>query len=218
MKPETSTLIAALALGVALAWPVAASAADAPAKQAKPASKAQQKQSKAKGMALAEATVQRISEAQLLVADRVLTGDAACEFNQKVSVLPVKDRAGHFHVAFKKAVYTMVPEETSTGAVRLEDKKAGVVWLQIPAKSMRRPALRPRPPARPAPPTARTESIRARGRPPCREAPAIPQSPPLAGFFMPEPGRCATIPFNSRSQAQKSLGKSYIRHKIWDKP
>ncbi len=136
MKPETSTLIAALALGVALAWPVAASAADAPAKQAKPASKAQQKQSKAKGMALAEATVQRISEAQLLVADRVLTGDAACEFNQKVSVLPVKDRAGHFHVAFKKAVYTMVPEETSTGAVRLEDKKAGVVWIQIPAKSM----------------------------------------------------------------------------------
>jgi hypothetical protein len=30
----------------------------------------------------------------------------------------------------------MVPEETSTGAVRLFDKKAGVVWLQIPAKSM----------------------------------------------------------------------------------
>ena len=30
----------------------------------------------------------------------------------------------------------MVPEETTTGAVRLEDKKAGIVWLQIPAKSM----------------------------------------------------------------------------------
>ncbi|HVQ04137.1 MAG TPA: hypothetical protein VMT14_11505, partial [Burkholderiaceae bacterium] len=25
---------------------------------------------------------------------------------------------------------------TSTGALRLEDKKAGIVWLQIPSKSM----------------------------------------------------------------------------------
>jgi len=133
MKPKTSPLIVALALGGALAWPIAASAADAPAK---PATKVLKKQSKAKGMALAEETVQRISEAQLLVADRVLTGDAACEFNQKVSVLPVKDKPGHFHVAFKKVVYNMLPEETSTGAVRLEDKKAGVVWIQIPAKSM----------------------------------------------------------------------------------
>jgi hypothetical protein len=29
-----------------------------------------------------------------------------------------------------------VPEETTTGAVRLEDRRAGIVWLQIPAKSM----------------------------------------------------------------------------------
>ena len=107
MKPKTSPLIVALALGGALAWPIAASAADAPAK---PATKVLKKQSKAKGMALAEETVQRISEAQLLVADRVLTGDAACEFNQKVSVLPVKDKPGHFHVAFKKVVYNMLPK------------------------------------------------------------------------------------------------------------
>jgi hypothetical protein len=30
----------------------------------------------------------------------------------------------------------VAPEETDTGAVRLEDKKSGVVWIQIPAKSM----------------------------------------------------------------------------------
>lgn len=59
-------------------------------------------------MTLAQETVQRISEAQLSLADRVLTGDAACEFNQTVSVLPVKGHPGHFHVGFKKAVYTMV--------------------------------------------------------------------------------------------------------------
>ena len=36
----------------------------------------------------------------------------------------------------KKARYTLVPQVTSTGAIRLEDSKAGMVWLQIPAKSM----------------------------------------------------------------------------------
>lgn len=89
-----------------------------------------------KGLDLATETVQRISEAQLLVADRVLTGDAACEMNQSVSVEPIKGKPGHFQLRFKKASYTMVPEETSSGAVRLEDKKAGIVWLQIPSKSM----------------------------------------------------------------------------------
>lgn len=97
---------------------------------------AQERANRAKGLELATETVQRISEAQLQVADRVLTGDAACELNQTVSVEPVKNHPGHFHVRFKKASYTMVPEETTSGAVRLEDKKAGMVWLQIPTKSM----------------------------------------------------------------------------------
>lgn len=125
--------------------PLSVSAADAVPKPApKPAAKAsaaktanaQQRADRAKGMALATETVQRISEAQLTVADRVLTGDAACEFDQRVSVQPVTGQPGHFKVQHKKAVYTMVPEDTSTGAVRLEDKKAGMVWLQIPSKSM----------------------------------------------------------------------------------
>lgn len=30
----------------------------------------------------------------------------------------------------------MLPRETATGAVRLEDPDNGIVWLQIPAKSM----------------------------------------------------------------------------------
>ena len=116
--------------------PKAASNKPVPKPAPKPTTSHQQLKNQAKGMALATETVQRISDAQLAVADRVLTGDAACEFNQSVSVNPIADRPGHFRVGYKKAVYTMVPEETTTGAVRLEDKKAGVVWLQIPAKSM----------------------------------------------------------------------------------
>ena len=73
---------------------------------------------------------------QLQIADRVLTGDAACEFDQTVSVLPIDGQPGHFRVTFKKVAYTVIPEETTSGAIRLEDKKAGIVWLQIPSKSM----------------------------------------------------------------------------------
>jgi hypothetical protein len=114
-------------------------AAQANDPKAKPPTAAQQRAAAAdrqKGLDLATETVQRISEAQLQVADRVLTGDAACELNQTVSVEPIKGKPGHFQLRFKKASYTMVPEETSSGAVRLEDKKAGMVWLQIPSKSM----------------------------------------------------------------------------------
>lgn len=142
-RARTWLCIGALAAPMAVA---AADAATAPAPKAapRPTAKAsaaapptaQQRADRAKGMALATETVQRISDAQLTVADRVLTGDAACEFGQQVSVQPIAGHPGHFKVQHKKAVYTMVPEDTSTGAVRLEDKKAGMVWLQIPSKSM----------------------------------------------------------------------------------
>ena len=137
--------VIAIAVIFTLAHASAAWAAEAAASQPKSGkplatkqstSSKQAKDSQAKGMALAKETVQRISEAQLQVADRVLTGDASCEFNQTVAVTPVSGRPAHFHVAYKKATYTMVPEETTTGAVRLEDKKAGMLWLQIPSKSM----------------------------------------------------------------------------------
>ncbi|HSB98490.1 MAG TPA: hypothetical protein VLE45_01160 [Burkholderiaceae bacterium] len=123
---------AILVLGIA---PLA-QAADAPGKPQSPAARKQQLESRAKGLALGQETAQRINEAQLQIADRVLTGDAACEFDQTVSVLPIDGRPGHFRLIYKKVAYTVIPEETSTGAIRLEDKKAGIVWLQIPSKSM----------------------------------------------------------------------------------
>jgi hypothetical protein len=142
---QAAATLHALLCAAAMLLPLGAGAADAAPKpaanaaskpQAMAKSAAQQRADRAKGLALATETVQRISESQLQVADRVLTGDARCEFDQTVSVLPIAAQRGHFRVQFKKAVYTMVPEDTSTGAVRLEDKKAGMVWLQIPSKSM----------------------------------------------------------------------------------
>ena len=111
-------LLAGIALGGLLCIP--AYAADAPAKPA--AQKA--------------AGAPALSSGQISTAQRVLTGKVQCEFDQAVDVAAVSGKAGYFNVAFKGKSYTMVPEATTTGAVRLEDKKSGMMWLQIANKSM----------------------------------------------------------------------------------
>lgn len=82
------------------------------------------------------ATAEPLSAEQLAAAQQVYLGTAECEFKQHVRLQAVNGQPGHFELEFKKARYTLTPEPTSTGAVRLEDRKAGIVWLQIPAKSM----------------------------------------------------------------------------------
>jgi hypothetical protein len=128
-------------LAQAAAAPGAAPAAKPAAKPKavsppKAATSREQLKNQAKGLALATEVVEQISEGQLQAASRVMTGDIDCEFDQKITLKPVEGQPGHFHLGFKKITYRMVPEETTTGAVRLEDKRAGVVWLQIPMKSM----------------------------------------------------------------------------------
>lgn len=80
--------------------------------------------------------VETLNPGQLDVSARVLTGVADCEFNQKITLQPVAARAGHFELQFQKQRYVMTPRETATGAVRLEDARSGMVWIQIPTKSM----------------------------------------------------------------------------------
>jgi hypothetical protein len=77
-----------------------------------------------------------LSEIQREIAQRVFTGRADCEFAQSVDVEPLAGQPGRFNVAYGKLRYTMSPQETTSGAVRLEDRARGVVWIQIPAKSM----------------------------------------------------------------------------------
>ena len=103
---------------------------------ARAASPRQKLSDQAKGLALASATTEAISADQLDIAARVLTGQADCEFKQTVRVLAVPGKPGLFTVEHQGKRFVMTPRETSTGAVRLEDPAAGVVWLQIPAKSM----------------------------------------------------------------------------------
>lgn len=113
-----SVIAVVAAISALCASPLAATAAD---KAVKPAAKP---------------AASTMSADQLSTAERVLVGQSRCEFDQSVNVAPVPDKKGHFHVEFKGKTFDMVPEATTTGAVRLEDKKNGMMWLQIANKSM----------------------------------------------------------------------------------
>ena len=90
----------------------------------------------AKPAAAAAAATLALTPGQMDAAQRVMTGKANCEFGEQIDVSAVDGKPGHFQLKHKAATYNLVPEETTTGAVRLEDKRAGIVWLQIPSKSM----------------------------------------------------------------------------------
>ncbi|WP_027995612.1 hypothetical protein [Simplicispira psychrophila] len=77
-----------------------------------------------------------LSPAEMAIAERVHVGRIACELGAHVTVAADASAPGHFHVEGKGFKYYMTPVATSTGVVRLEDAKAGAVWLQIANKSM----------------------------------------------------------------------------------
>lgn len=77
-----------------------------------------------------------LSDEALAIAERVHIGHLSCELGAFVRLESDESRPGFFHVLGKGFRYHMHPVSTSTGAIRLEDKKAGAVWLQLANKSM----------------------------------------------------------------------------------
>ena len=77
-----------------------------------------------------------LTDADMQVAQRVYTGKIQCELGADVTITADEKRAGFFTVATKGARYRMHPVESRTGAIRLEDPRAGAMWLQIANKSM----------------------------------------------------------------------------------
>lgn len=142
------TLSFAAALCLAWAVPAAAQTA-APADKAKPAvKKAPAKKpvanssrtnlkSDAKNLAAGiEAAEQALTPEELAIAERVHVGTLPCELGASVSLKPDSKAPGYFDVQGKNFKYRMFPVATTTGAIRLEDRKAGAVWLQLANKSM----------------------------------------------------------------------------------
>lgn len=83
-----------------------------------------------------EAAETAMTPAELSIAERVDVGKLPCELGASVTLSADDKNPGYFNVQGKNFSYRMFPIATSTGAIRLEDKKAGAVWLQLANKSM----------------------------------------------------------------------------------
>lgn len=77
-----------------------------------------------------------LTAAHLEAASKVQVGSLPCELGQTVELLADQANMGFFSLQVGKLRYRLSPELTTTGAVRLEDKAAGIVWLQLANKSM----------------------------------------------------------------------------------
>ena len=69
-------------------------------------------------------------------APHVYLGRLPCELRQTATLRVNPDLPGHYVLNFKKHVFHMTLMATPTGAVRLEDPQAGVIWIQLNTKSM----------------------------------------------------------------------------------
>ncbi len=114
-----------------------------PAAKAAPAGKAQPSASRveirstanqmAAGITAAEVALEPI---ELAIAQQVHTGVLRCELGASVTLTHDPLSPGYFNVHGKNFRYRMFPVVTTTGAIRLEDRQAGAVWLQLSNKSM----------------------------------------------------------------------------------
>lgn len=77
-----------------------------------------------------------LSPEQVAIAERVYTGRIACELGQNVAVLRDPVSPGYFIITTGSQRYHLMPVPTTTGAIRLEDKVRGGIWLQLVNKSM----------------------------------------------------------------------------------
>lgn len=119
------------------AAPKAAAAADQPAQAAK---RAPIRRSAAKVVEertpIDDDLSVTLTAEDLELAKRVYIGTIPCELGASVSITPNEKRPGFFLVQTGKMRFRMHPVGSRTGAIRLEDGRAGAMWLQLGNKSM----------------------------------------------------------------------------------
>ena len=77
-----------------------------------------------------------LNEQDLAAAARVYVGLIPCELGANVTITADEKRHGFFSMQTTTNRFRMHPVESRTGAIRLEDAKAGAMWLQLGNKSM----------------------------------------------------------------------------------
>ena len=133
----SSLLSASMALAQSAGHASAAGKSDAKSKPAaqNKASKPVKKNEPVK-RAVAAPPETPLAPQELSIAERVHVGHLPCELGASVQMTADINTPGYFNLQGKGYKYRMKPVTTSTGAIRLEDEKAGAVWLQLANKSM----------------------------------------------------------------------------------
>ena len=132
MRPALISLLAA-ALVVSFAQPLQAQSAQPAAKASKPAKPAKSSRSRPAPEPTEPAT---LDPELLAVAPLVMVGDSDCEFGRRISVKAHPTLEGRFLLEGKGLKHVLTPTPTTTGVIRLEERRSGMVWLQVPIKSM----------------------------------------------------------------------------------
>jgi hypothetical protein len=130
-----------MAVGIGLALPVSAVAADAAAsapaaKPRKTAAKPAAKTAVAAKPQVADVPPEPATPEQVAAAERVFYGDYQCEFKQMVYVKASEQHPAYVELKHGTSTYLMKPVVSPTGAVRLEDIKNNTLMVQISSKSM----------------------------------------------------------------------------------
>lgn len=107
-----------------------------PAKRDPSSSREQLKSTTSQVAAGIRAAELALTPAELEIASRVETGQMPCELGANIKLVADIRMPGYFDLEGKGFRYRMHVVETSTGAVRLEDRHEGAVWLQLANKSM----------------------------------------------------------------------------------
>jgi hypothetical protein len=142
----TAMMFAAPALVLAQTAPAAKPAAKAATPAAGPKPAAKPRATPAKRAAAVKSVEETtpidddpnvtLSPEDLEVAKRVHIGTFPCELGASVTVAPSDKRPGFFTVRSGLMRFRMHPVASRTGAIRLEDGRAGAMWLQLGNKSM----------------------------------------------------------------------------------
>jgi membrane-bound inhibitor of C-type lysozyme len=65
-----------------------------------------------------------------------VTAEYACELNNKVTIYTNEKDSGHIALRWKNRLHRLDRVGTTTGALRFENTKFGLIWIGIPSKGI----------------------------------------------------------------------------------
>lgn len=77
-----------------------------------------------------------IDDDSMIPINEGVTKDYKCELNDSLTIYTHKGDDSRVALRWKNKLYGLKRVDTTTGANRFENKKAGLVWIGIPAKGM----------------------------------------------------------------------------------